>query len=460
MPIESRNPATQQLIQRFPEMDDDAIERALVTAEERAETLRLMPLRDRADALLRLGDVIAQHREHLAQIATSEMGKTIVAARAEVDKCAAVCTYYAAKGPRFLRNKKVAIDDGEASIAHLPLGPILAVMPWNFPFWQVFRFAAPALMAGNPGLLKHASNVPRCALVIEEIIKEAGFPEGCFQTLLIGADKVDAIIRDRRIRGVTLTGSGPAGAAVARTAGEVIKPSVLELGGNDAFIVMPTADLEAAATAATTGRTMNNGQSCIAAKRFIVHDAVYPAFRDLVASRFADLKVGDPMDEQTDVGPLVNRQAVEESISHIHASLSAGGTRVVGADRIRVEGFPDGNWLAPGIIEGVPRGAPTFSEEIFSPVALMFRTPNLEAAIDLANDSPFGLGSAIFTQDKGDVLHAVRRLDAGSTAVNRIVASDPRLPFGGVKQSGFGRELAKDGIMAFVNRKTVTVSGL
>ncbi|MEE4211409.1 MAG: aldehyde dehydrogenase family protein, partial [Parvularcula sp.] len=289
---------------------------------------------------------------------------------------------------------------------------------------------------------------------------QAGFPEGAFQTLLISSGKVEKIIRDERIKGVTLTGSGPAGQAVAKAAGEEIKPSLLELGGSDPFLVMPSADLDAAREAAVTGRTLNNGQSCIAAKRFIVHDQVYDAFKAKLAERFSALKVGDPMAEDTDIGPLVSGDALDEILGQVEASLAKGAKRVCGAERVNVDGFPKGHWFRPGILDQIPEEAPAYREEIFGPVALLFRVPNFEAAIELANDTPFGLGSAIFTQDPGEVDHAVRRLEAGATAVNRIVASDPRLPFGGVKTSGYGRELAKEGMMAFANRKTVTVKGL
>ncbi|NRA29618.1 MAG: NAD-dependent succinate-semialdehyde dehydrogenase [Parvularculaceae bacterium] len=460
MPIESRNPATLEVYETFEPLTTEAVEAALALSTEAADSLRLMSVKDRAAGLLRLADVLDAQTDALARMATEEMGKTFVAAKAEVAKCAGVCRYYAEHGPQMLADEPVMIDDGHAYVAHLPMGPILAVMPWNFPFWQVMRFVAPSLIAGNPGLLKHASNVPRCALAIERVVLEAGFPKGAFQTLLIGSGQVEAIIRDPRVKGVTLTGSGPAGAAVGSVASDVIKPSVLELGGSDAFIVMPSADLDAAAAAAVVGRTMNNGQSCIAAKRFLVHDDVYDAFRDRFAAKLEALKVGDPMAEDTDIGPLANASAVDEVEAQVEASVKAGARQTVGAQRVTVEGFEGGHWFSPGMLEDIPEDAPAFRDEIFAPVALMFRVPNLEAAIELANDSEFGLGSAIFTQDKGEVLHAVRRLDAGSTAVNRIVASDPRLPFGGAKTSGYGRELAKDGLMAFVNRKTVTVSGL
>ncbi len=460
MPIESRNPANGQLIESFDPLTDEAIDEKLDRAEAAAESLRLMPKRDRADALNALGARLGERRDELARIATEEMGKTFASAKAEVDKCALVCRYYAEHGPEFLRDEPVQIDDGSAYVAHLPLGPILAVMPWNFPYWQVFRFAAPSLMAANPGLLKHASNVPRCALAIEDVIAEAGFPKHAFQTLLIDSDKVEGVIRDRRIRGVTLTGSGPAGEAVARVAGEEIKPSLLELGGSDPFIVMPSADLDAAVKAAVLGRTLNNGQSCIAAKRFIVHHEIYDAFRDKMKEAFSAMKLGDPMAEDTDIGPLATPDGVEDVVGQVEASVEKGARRVTGAERASVDGFEGGNWFRPGILEDIPEAAPAYRDEVFGPVALLFRVPHLDAAIELANDTPFGLGSAIFTRDKGEVDHAVRRLEAGATAVNRIVASDPRLPFGGVKTSGYGRELAKDGMMAFMNRKTVTVTGL
>lgn len=460
MTIESRNPATGEILETFEPLSDEALEEKLARAEEASETLRLLTLRDRAGLLEKLADLLDEGRDDLAKIATLEMGKTLSSAKAEVEKCAWVCRYYAEHGPEFLRDEPVQIDDGSAYVAHLPLGPILAVMPWNFPYWQVFRFAAPALMAGNPGLLKHASNVPQCALAIESMIEAAGFPKGCFQTLLIGSAKVEKVLRDERVRGATLTGSGPAGSAVGGLAGETIKPSVLELGGSDAFIVMPSADLDAAAKAAVTGRTMNNGQSCIAAKRFIVHDEVYDAFRDKMAERMKALKIGDPMAEDTDVGPLVSADARDEIVDQVQESVDAGAKLTFGGNRVEVDGFPDGAWFAPGMMEDIPGDAPAYRDEIFAPVALMFRVPNLDEAIEVANDSEFGLGSAIFTKDKGEVTHAVRRLEAGATAVNRIVASDPRLPFGGVKTSGYGRELSKDGMMAFVNKKTVTISGL
>ncbi|MEM6914204.1 MAG: aldehyde dehydrogenase family protein, partial [Pseudomonadota bacterium] len=328
MSIKTTNPATGSVVEEFAPLNAEAIEQALVAAEEAVDSLRVMPLGDRAAALLRLADLLDERQEAMAFTATQEMGKTIASARAEVAKCASVCRYYAEHGPGFLADEEIEIADGRAYVAHLPLGPVLAVMPWNFPFWQVFRFAAPALMAGNPGLLKHASNVPQSALAIEDVIRAAGFPEGSFQTLLIGSGAVDGILRDPRVRGATLTGSGPAGSAVGKTAGEMIKPSVLELGGSDPFIVMPSADLDAAVKAAVVGRSMNNGQSCIAAKRFLVHTEVYDAFRDKMAAAMQALKIGDPLEEDTDVGPLATPSGLEEVVSLVEQSIEAGAKRV------------------------------------------------------------------------------------------------------------------------------------
>ena len=455
MPIVSQNPATEEVRRRFEPHDAAQVDAALDRAVAAGAALRAGGVRARAAALAEAARVLERREDDLSATMTEEMGKTRASARAEVQKCALACRYYAEHAEGFMRPETVP---GAGSILPLPLGPILAVMPWNFPLWQVVRFAAPALAAGNPGLLKHASNVPRCALALEEVFAEAGFPGDAFQALLIGADRVEAIIRDDRVRGVTLTGSGPAGAAVARVAGDAIKPSLLELGGTDAFLVMPSADLDAAAEAAVQGRTQNNGQSCIAAKRFLVHAAVYDAFRERFAARMEALTLGDPMAAGTDVGPLATKAGREEVGGLVSEALSNGARRVVGAEV--VEGPNDGRgwWYAPGILEDVPEAAAAFREEVFGPVALLFRVRSLDAAIDLANDTPLGLGSAIFTREEAEKREAVQRLEAGATAINRIVASDPRLPFGGIKASGYGRELARDGLMTFVNRKMVTES--
>ncbi|MDF1807755.1 aldehyde dehydrogenase family protein, partial [Hyphomonas sp.] len=336
----------------------------------------------------------------------------------------------------------------------LPLGVILAVMPWNFPFWQVFRLAAPILMAGNTGLLKHASNVFRSALNIEEVFVEAGFPRGAFQTLLIGSKHVESVIKDDRVKGVSLTGSGSAGGAVAATAGKAIKPSLLELGGSDAFIVMPSADLEKALDTAVKARTQNNGQSCIAAKRFFVHADVYDAFKSGFEARFKNLKVGDPTEDGTHIGPLATASIRDELVEQVEKSVKAGATVFHAGNTL-----PDtGNWFDPCIVIGAPEGSPSADEEMFGPVANLWKVNDLDEAIGRANYSIFGLGSVIFTQDKVEMDQAVSELEAGATFVNAMVSSDPRMPFGGIKQSGYGRELAADGVKAFVNRKTVFIA--
>jgi succinate-semialdehyde dehydrogenase / glutarate-semialdehyde dehydrogenase len=373
---------------------------------------------------------------------------------AEVEKCALACRHYADHAEGYLRDEVIRTEASSAYVRHLPMGPVLAVMPWNFPFWQVFRFAVPTLMAGNVGLLKHASNVWRCALNIEDVFRKAGFPEGCFQTLLVGSDKVGGVIADPRVRAVTLTGSGPAGKSVAAAAGAALKPSLLELGGADAFIVMPSADIAKAAEVAVKARTQNNGQSCIAAKRFFVHSDVYGEFTKAFVAGFEALKIGDPMDTATQIGPLATAKIRDELQAQVDASLKAGARRLT-----KVPDRPGkGAWFAPQILADIPDSAPAAGEELFGPVASLWRVPDLSAAIRAANHSAFGLGSVIFTQDAAEIETAVRDLDAGATFVNSMVASDPRLPFGGVKESGYGRELAADGIRAFMNRKTVSIA--
>jgi succinate-semialdehyde dehydrogenase/glutarate-semialdehyde dehydrogenase len=353
-----------------------------------------------------------------------------------------------------LADEPVRTEAASSYVRYLPLGPVLAVMPWNFPFWQVFRFAAPTLMAGNTGLLKHASNVPGCALAIEDLLKRAGFPEGAFQTLLIGSDAVPRVLGDARVVAVTLTGSEPAGAAVASQAGKLVKPTVLELGGSDPFIVMPSADLAAAVKTGVAARTLNNGQSCINAKRFIVHRDVYQEFEDRMVASFEALRVGDPMADDTDVGPLALRSVRDDVVSQVERSVAAGARRLTGAEAIEQPGF----WFRPGVLADIPESAPAFHEEVFGPVALLFRVDDIDGAIALANRSPFGLGSSIWTNDAREQRRFIDELEAGQTFVNAMVASDARLPFGGVKHSGYGRELAAQGIRAFVNVKTVFIA--
>jgi len=453
MSLNSINPATGQVLKSFPDHSDAAVDTALAKAEATWQTYRRTSFRQRAVCLLAAAKQLETRKREYAAVATAEMGKTLESAVAEIEKCASVCRYYAEHGEAFLQDEALASDAERSFVRHLPLGPVLAVMPWNFPFWQVFRFAAPALMAGNVGLLKHASNVPQCALLIEKIFAEAGFPEGCFQTLLVGSDKIADIIADERVRAVTLTGSEGAGRAVAEAAGKAIKPSLLELGGSDPFIVMPGANLDAALDAAVRGRILNNGQSCIAAKRFILHRDIYVQFVEQFVERFEALTVGDPTHAATDVGPLATAQGRDDVDELVQQSLSAGAECLTGAQVIDGAGY----YYQPGVIAQVPESAPAYSEEVFGPVAMVFSADNLEAAIELGNATRFGLGSAIFTNDEREIEYAINELQAGATFVNAMVASDPRLPFGGVKASGYGRELARDGLLEFVNRKTVSV---
>jgi succinate-semialdehyde dehydrogenase/glutarate-semialdehyde dehydrogenase len=372
---------------------------------------------------------------------------------AEAEKCAWVCRYYAENAERFLADEPVHTEAAASYIRYQPLGPVLAIMPWNFPFWQVWRFAAPALMAGNVGLLKHASNVPQSALAIEEILLEAGFPVGVFQTLLVPASGVPRLLEDRRVRAVTLTGSTPAGSQVASLAGKLIKKSVLELGGSDAFIVMPSADLATAASTAVRARTINNGQSCIAAKRFIVHADVADEFERRFVAGMEALIIGDPMQLETEIGPLSTQATLEEVVGQVDRSVALGARILTGGHKLGGPGF----YYPPTLLTDIPPGAPVACEEVFGPVGMLYRVGSLAAALELANATPFGLGACIWTNDRDEQMRAVEALEAGTVFVNGMVASDPRLPFGGVKESGYGRELSEIGIREFVNIKTVVV---
>ncbi|MEO6872011.1 MAG: NAD-dependent succinate-semialdehyde dehydrogenase, partial [Chthoniobacterales bacterium] len=392
--------------------------------------------------------------EKLARTMTLEMGKPIEAARAEVRKCASVCRYYAENGARFLEEEVVQTAAPRSSVRWEPLGAVLAIMPWNFPFWQVFRFAAPAIMAGNVGLLKHAANVPQCALAIEDIFRRAGAAPGVFQTFLIGSEKVTAIIADRRVQAVTLTGSDRAGSEVAAAAGKAIKKCVLELGGSDPFIVMPSADLDTALTTAVKARTINNGQSCIAAKRFLVADAIYDDFVRQFLAQMSALNVGDPLEEATDIGPLATPKIRDGVDEQVRKSIVAGAKCLLGGEVPEGEG----NFYPPTVLAEIPEDAPAYREEIFGPVALLFRVRDASAAIKLANDSDFGLGASVWTQDKEEQELFARELQSGMVFINAMVASDPRLPFGGVKRSGYGRELGSLGIREFMNAKTVVIA--
>jgi succinate-semialdehyde dehydrogenase/glutarate-semialdehyde dehydrogenase len=450
----SVNPATGETFGRFEELSDAELEARLARAASTFRAWRRRPFAERAALMSRAADVLDGRKEHWARLMTLEMGKTFRSAVAEAEKCAWVCRFYAEHAERFLADEEVKTGAARSYVRHLPIGPVLAVMPWNFPFWQVFRFAAPALMAGNVGLLKHASNVPQCALAIEEVFRTAGFPDGAFQTLLVGSSRVGRVVEDDRVAAVTLTGSEGAGAAVASAAGKAIKKTVLELGGSDAFVVMPSADLEAAVKTAVTARCINNGQSCIAAKRFLVHDRVYDRFeRDFVA-RMGALRVGDPMDPATDVGPLATAAELEKLTGQVDAAVRDGARLLLGGKPAGGKGF----YYPPTVLAGIPRSSAAYRDEIFGPVAMLHRVKDLEEAIAVANDVPFGLGSSVWTNDADERRRFVDDLEAGATFVNAMVASDPRLPFGGVKRSGYGRELARDGIREFVNVKAVVVA--
>src|SRR5262245_6740704 len=453
--MESKNPATGEVLARFDELDSPQIEAKLERARVACARHRVARFADRAAAMRRAADLLERDKLRFAVLMTQEMGKTLRSAVAEIEKCAWVCRYYAEHAERHLADERASIDGATSFTRCLPLGPVLAVMPWNFPFWQVFRFAAPALMAGNVGLLKHASNVPQCALAIERVLGEAGFEDGVFQTVLVGSGRVAAIIADPRVAAVTLTGSEGAGAQVGAAAGKALKKSVLELGGSDPFIVMPSADLDAAAATAVKARCINNGQSCIAAKRFIVHEDVYDAFEARFVAGLERLVVGDPMRDETDVGPLATEQVLDDVSRQVAASVAAGARLLCGGKRIGARG----NFYAPTALADIPETAPAYREEVFGPVASVFKVADLDTAIALANDSTFGLGSSVWTRDPAEQRRFIDELEAGQTFVNAMVASDPRIPFGGVKRSGHGRELAAVGIREFVNLKTVWIQG-
>lgn len=455
MPIASIDPRTGETLETFAALTDAQIDQKLARAASAFTGWRRTSFAERAAPMRRAADLLEAEKERLGRMMTEEMGKTLGSAIAEAEKCARACRHYAEHAERDLADEPIAVDGGRAFVRHLPLGPVLAVMPWNFPFWQVFRFVAPTLMAGNVGLLKHASNVPRCALAIEDLLLRAGFPEGVFQSLLIGADAVARVLDDDRVVAATLTGSEPAGAAVASQAGKRIKPTVLELGGSDAFVVMPSADLDAAVRNAVASRTLNNGQSCINAKRLIVHRDVYDAFERGLVERFEALRVSDPMARETDVGPLALDSVRRDVVSQVERSVQAGARLLTGGTTIEGRGW----WFRPGVLASIPEHAPAYREEVFGPVALLFRVDGLDAAIALANDSPFGLGSSVWTTDEEEQRRFVDELEAGQTFVNAMVASDPRVPFGGVKRSGYGRELGEHGIRAFVNTKTAWFAG-
>ena len=445
------NPATGKTLREFPALSSDDVEKKLQLAWSTFHSYRHTPWPDRARALQKAAEILETEKRELGALMTTEMGKTLGSAIAEAEKCALGCRYYAENGERLLADEDVQTNASRSFVRYQPLGPILAVMPWNFPFWQVFRFAAPALAAGNTGLLKHAPNVPQCALAIADVLHRAGFPEGAFQTLLIEADQVDALLHDDRIVAATLTGSQRAGRSVASASGSQMKKTVLELGGSDPFIVMPSADFEEAVTMAVKARVINNGQSCIAAKRFIVADGIYPEFEQRFVDRMKALKVGDPIAADTEVGPLATEKIRDELHDQVQRAVAAGGRLLTGGRKIGGPGF----YYEPTVLVDVPRSSPVSREEFFGPVAMLFRARDAEEAIELANDSPYGLGSSVWTHDASEQAKFEEGIDAGQVFVNATVASDPRLPFGGVKGSGYGRELGVWGIREFVNIKTV-----
>jgi succinate-semialdehyde dehydrogenase / glutarate-semialdehyde dehydrogenase len=453
MAIASINPATGETIKTFAPLDETQIEEKLQLAAETFATYRRTSLTERAEWMLRAAEILEREKDDFARLMTTEMGKPISGAVGEAEKCAWVCRYYAESAGQHLADQDVETNAARSFVRFQPLGPVLAVMPWNFPFWQVFRFAAPALMAGNVGLLKHSSNVPQCALAIEDILVRAGFPAGAFQTLLIGSDAVQRILEDHRVVAATLTGSEPAGRSVASIAGKQIKKTVLELGGSDAFIVMPSANVDEAVTTGVKARTINNGQSCIAAKRFIVAAEIYDVFERLFVERMKALKVGDPLKESTEIGPLATVQILKDVDEQVKTSVAAGAVILTGGKKIA----GPGNFYEPTVLANIPHDSPAYCEEVFGPVALLFRVNSIDEAIELANSTTFGLGASAWTGNEQQRERFIEELEAGCVFINGMVASDPRLPFGGVKSSGYGRELGKFGIREFVNAKTVWI---
>ncbi|MGW3186814.1 NADP-dependent succinic semialdehyde dehydrogenase [Streptomyces ardesiacus] len=457
MPIATVNPANGETLRTYEAMGEEEIERRIELAEATFRTYRTTGFYERAGLLRRAADLLEADQKEIGRVITTEMGKPVKQARAEAAKCAKAMRWYADHAAELLADEEPAdadVKDSGASralVRYRPLGPVLAVMPWNFPLWQVIRFAAPALMAGNVGLLKHASNVPQTALYLEDLFHRAGFPEGCFQTLLIGSAAVDDVLRDERVRAATLTGSEPAGRAVASAAGEMIKKTVLELGGSDPFVVMPSADIERAAAVAVTARTQNAGQSCIAAKRFIVHTDVYDAFAERFAEGMRALKVGDPMDEETEVGPLSSEQGLNDLVELVDDAVRGGATVLCGGERPEGPGW----YYPPTVLAGITREMRIHREEAFGPVATLYRAADPDEAVLIANDTDFGLSSNVWTRDDADVDRFVRDLEAGGVYVNGMTASHPAFPFGGVKRSGYGRELSGHGIREFCNITTV-----
>jgi succinate-semialdehyde dehydrogenase / glutarate-semialdehyde dehydrogenase len=456
--ITTVNPATGETVKTFDEMSEADVEGCLAAAAAAAESYRLTSFADRAGWMGEAAAILDREQDQIAAMMTTEMGKTLAAARQEVAKCATACRYFAEHAPGFLADEPAdahAVGAQHAYVSYQPLGPVLAIMPWNFPLWQAMRFAAPALMAGNVGLLKHASNVPQTALFLQDLFARAGFPRGTFQTLLVGSARIETILRDPRVAAATLTGSGPAGSSVAAIAGSEIKKVVLELGGSDPFVVMPSADLAQAAQVAAVARCLNNGQSCIAAKRFIAHDAVYDEFERLFTEQMSAKTLGDPMLETTDIGPLASEQQ-RDDVEHLVADAAAKGAKVLcGGAAPERPGF----YYPPTVLAGITPDMRVHREEVFGPVATLYRVPDIDAAVGLANDTEFGLGANAWTNDQAERSRFSRDLAAGMVFINGNVTSYPELPFGGVKSSGHGRELSYQGIREFCNIKSVWIGG-
>jgi len=453
--LASINPATGELLHEYEQHSNEDVESKLQLAAQIFSEYRKMSFAQRAQMMSRAAEILEQGKETLGRMMTQEMGKTLKSAIQEAEKCAFGCRYYAEHAERFLADEEAKTNATRSFVRYQPLGLVLAVMPWNFPFWQVFRFAAPALMAGNVAVLKHASNVPQCALAIEEIFIQAGFPKGVFQTLLIGSDRVSKVIADARVRAVTLTGSVGAGRSVATAAGKELKKTVLELGGSDPFIVMPSADLDKAVETAVQARIINNGQSCIAAKRFIVDERIAEKFEQKFVQRMASVKMGDPMEPGTELGPLSTADGVHTLQEQVNKTVQMGARLLLGGKRANRQG----NFFEPTVLSEIPKGSPVFEDELFGPVASVFHAKGMADAVRIANDSPFGLGACAWTNDESEQEMFINGIESGLAFINSMVASDPRIPFGGVKHSGYGRELSYHGIREFVNVKSVSIQG-
>ena len=450
MAIESRNPFNNEVIKEFEEEGEKQIINKIELAENTYQDWKKTSFTHRKELMFKTSVLLRDRKEHYASLMTMEMGKAKREAIAEIEKCALACDYYAENAEKFLSDKPLEVPEGEAYVAYDPIGIVLAVMPWNFPFWQVFRFLAPNLMVGNVGLLKHASNVPQCALAIEEVLLDAGFPEGCFQTLLISSSKVNMVLDDDRVKSATLTGSEGAGSKVAERAGKNLKKTVLELGGSDPFIVLKDANIQEAAKTGAKARMINNGQSCIAAKRFILEDSIAEEFLSIFKGEFEKIKIGDPSDDNFDYGSMAREDLAKELEEQVKKSVEKGARTLIGGNRNKA-------FFEPTILTNVKPGMPAYEEELFGPVAVVLIAKDEKHAIELANDSKFGLGGSLWNKDIKKAKKLVREVESGAVYINKLMASHPAVPFGGVKMSGFGRELSELGIKEFVNQKTVWV---